>query len=77
MYILINNLWFPYRILGLFPNTYTFTKLLAEQIINEEATKSDTNNMPMVIFRPSIGKYTQTVITIILLYVKIYLLMSI
>lgn len=38
--------------MGSFPNTYTFSKLLAEQIINDESA-----NMPMVIFRPSIGKY--------------------
>ncbi|XP_015373241.1 PREDICTED: putative fatty acyl-CoA reductase CG5065, partial [Diuraphis noxia] len=43
--------------LGLFPNTYTFTKLLAEQIISEKSARSNhenSNNMPMVIFRPSI-----------------------
>jgi len=39
------------KLLGLFPNTYTFAKLLAEQIIHEEA---NNNNMPMVIFRPSV-----------------------
>ncbi|CAI6356237.1 unnamed protein product [Macrosiphum euphorbiae] len=37
------------KFLGSFPNTYTLTKLLAEQIINEER-----NNLPVVIFRPSI-----------------------
>ncbi|XP_022171256.1 fatty acyl-CoA reductase 1-like [Myzus persicae] len=37
------------KFLGSFPNTYTLTKLLAEQIINEER-----NNIPVVIFRPSI-----------------------
>lgn len=43
------------KFLGLFPNTYTFTKLLAEQIINERSDRSNhNNNMPMVIFRPSI-----------------------
>ncbi|XP_022171253.1 putative fatty acyl-CoA reductase CG5065 isoform X1 [Myzus persicae] len=45
------------KLLGLFPNTYTFTKLLAEQIVNERSARStldDSNNMPMVIFRPSI-----------------------
>ncbi|XP_026816393.1 putative fatty acyl-CoA reductase CG5065 [Rhopalosiphum maidis] len=41
--------------LGSFPNTYTFTKLFAEQIISEKSDRSDhNNNMPMVIFRPSI-----------------------
>ncbi|XP_029343509.1 fatty acyl-CoA reductase 1 [Acyrthosiphon pisum] len=44
------------KLLGLFPNTYTFTKLLAEQIISENSARSNhnNNNMPMVIFRPSI-----------------------
>lgn len=43
------------KLLGLFPNTYTFTKLLAEQIISEKSNRSNhNNNMPMVIFRPSI-----------------------
>lgn len=37
------------KLLGQFPNTYTLTKLLAEQIINEEQC-----NIPVVIFRPSI-----------------------
>lgn len=49
--------FFIYSFLGLFPNTYTFTKLMAEQIINEETIKTFGNNMPMVIFRPSIGEY--------------------
>ncbi|XP_027850381.2 fatty acyl-CoA reductase 1-like isoform X2 [Aphis gossypii] len=43
------------KLLGSFPNTYTFTKLLAEQIISEKSDRSNhNNNMPMVIFRPSI-----------------------
>ncbi|VVC29755.1 Male sterility, NAD-binding,NAD(P)-binding domain,Fatty acyl-CoA reductase, C-terminal [Cinara cedri] len=37
------------KLLGTFPNTYTLTKLLAEQIINDER-----NNLPLVLFRPSI-----------------------
>ncbi|XP_050439097.1 putative fatty acyl-CoA reductase CG5065 [Adelges cooleyi] len=37
------------KFLGSFPNTYTLTKLFAEQIINEERY-----NIPSVIFRPSI-----------------------
>ncbi|VVC29754.1 Male sterility, NAD-binding,NAD(P)-binding domain,Forkhead-associated (FHA) domain,Fatty acyl-CoA [Cinara cedri] len=39
------------KLLGSFPNTYTFTKLLAEQVINQEAIN---NSMPMVILRPSV-----------------------
>jgi alcohol-forming fatty acyl-CoA reductase len=34
---------------GFMPNTYTFTKALAEQIIDDEKT-----NLPLVLFRPSI-----------------------
>jgi len=37
------------KFLGPFPNTYTLTKQLAEQIINEERY-----NIPVVIFRPTI-----------------------
>lgn len=43
--------FYKYRLLGSFPNTYTLTKLIAEQIINEER-----HNIPVVIFRPSIGE---------------------
>lgn len=67
----ILNLLFVYRFIGSFPNTYTFTKLLAEQIINEEAQKND-NNIPMVIFRPSIGKYY--IMTCIRVKFKIYIM---
>lgn len=35
------------------PNTYTFTKGLGEQVIN-----SFKDRLPVVIFRPSIGKFT-------------------
>lgn len=34
------------------PNTYTFTKALAEQVVNDFK-----NKIPVVIYRPSIGKY--------------------
>lgn len=57
MYVIYLCFFFIYRFLGLFPNTYTLTKLMAEQIINEETMKIFGNNMPMVIFRPSIGEY--------------------
>ncbi|XP_025191043.1 putative fatty acyl-CoA reductase CG5065 [Melanaphis sacchari] len=46
---------FSKKFLGSFPNTYTLSKLLAEQIIKDKSNRSDHNSyMPMVIFRPSI-----------------------
>lgn len=39
-------------LLGKHPNTYTFTKALAECIVNEHA-----RDFPVCIVRPSIGKY--------------------
>jgi len=39
------------KIMGTYPNTYTFTKALAEQVIVDYSDK-----IPSVIFRPSIGK---------------------
>lgn len=44
------------KILGQFPNTYTFTKALAEQACNDF---KDT--LPIVIFRPSIGKKSTSI----------------
>jgi len=38
-------------LLGQFPNTYTFTKALAEQVIQREAT-----GLPVSIFRPAMSK---------------------
>lgn len=38
------------KILGQFPNTYTFTKALAEQVC-----LSFKDEIPIIIFRPSIG----------------------
>ena len=35
-----------------FPNTYTFTKFLAENIVDNEG-----KNLPRAIVRPSIGKF--------------------
>lgn len=39
------------RILGEWPNTYTFTKALAEDVVRRNAAK-----IPVGIFRPAIGK---------------------
>ena len=39
-------------ILGSLPNTYTFTKNLAEKVTAKEA-----NKLPVAIVRPSVGKY--------------------
>lgn len=39
------------RILDDIPNTYTFTKALAEGLVNQELSK-----MPIVLLRPSFGK---------------------
>lgn len=41
-----------FRFLGGFPNTYTFTKRLAEQVIVDFSS-----TLPSVLFRPSIGKF--------------------
>ena len=41
---------FKHRYLGSMPNTYTFTKRLAEQVINDYS-----KDLPSIIFRPSIG----------------------
>lgn len=37
------------------PNTYTFTKALAEDMLIKES-----GNLPVAIVRPSIGKYSYT-----------------
>ena len=39
-----------FRLLGRWPNTYTFTKAVAEDIVRKEA-----HGMPVGIFRPAIG----------------------
>jgi nucleoside-diphosphate-sugar epimerase len=39
-------------VIGNWPNTYTFTKAVAEDMIKEEA-----RGLPVGILRPSIGKY--------------------
>lgn len=45
-----NNL--PYRLLGKWPNTYAYTKAVAEHVIREEA-----GDLPVGMFRPAIGKF--------------------
>jgi hypothetical protein len=40
------------RIIGNRPNTYTFTKAVAEQVLVEQS-----GNLPVAIVRPSIGEY--------------------
>ena len=41
-----------YRLLGSRPNTYTFTKALAESLI-----ASEKGDLPVTIVRPSIGEF--------------------
>ena len=41
---------FLFRIIGKRPNTYTFTKALAEHVLVKEAA-----SLPVTIVRPSIG----------------------
>lgn len=48
------TLCFCFRYLGEIPNTYTFTKQLAEHVVSENMGK-----LPVVIVRPSIGKFFQ------------------
>lgn len=58
MYILIIKIKLfiiIFRYLGNFPNTYTFTKRLAEQIVNDYS-----HVIPAIIFRPSIVISTMT-----------------
>jgi fatty acyl-CoA reductase len=40
-----------YRLIGSRPNTYTFTKVLAESMLLKES-----GNLPVAIVRPSIGE---------------------
>lgn len=40
------------RIIGFQPNTYTFTKALAENVINDSR-----HEIPVMIFRPAVGKH--------------------
>lgn len=41
------------KYLGELPNTYTFTKQLAEHVVNDMCG----GKVPLVVFRPSIGKF--------------------
>jgi len=41
------------RIIGDLPNTYAFTKSLAEDAIRREA-----QDLPILVFRPTVGMYT-------------------
>lgn len=47
----IFNLFLICRLIGSRPNTYTFTKALAETMLLKES-----GNLPVAIVRPSIGK---------------------
>lgn len=40
------------RIIGDLPNTYSFTKSLAEDVIRREA-----QGLPILVFRPTVGMY--------------------
>lgn len=42
-----------FRIIGDLPNTYTFTKSLAEDVIRREA-----QDLPILVFRPSVGMFS-------------------
>lgn len=41
-----------FRIIGDLPNTYAFTKSLAEDVIRREA-----QDLPILVFRPTVGTY--------------------
>lgn len=41
-----------FRMIGDLPNTYSFTKSLAEDLIRREA-----QDLPIFVFRPTIGMY--------------------
>lgn len=40
-------------LMGKYPNTYTFTKSLAEQLLHEEAS-----DLPLIVIRPSVVSST-------------------
>lgn len=46
------------RLLGDWPNTYTYSKMLAEALVTKHCV-----NMPVAIFRPAIGKCAKNYIT--------------
>lgn len=45
-----------YRILDKWPNTYTYTKAIAEDVVKQEA-----EGLPFGVFRPSISKFLKFV----------------
>lgn len=48
--IILIKLTFVFRLLGNCPNTYTFSKALAEGLVNEQMDK-----LPIIIVRPAVG----------------------
>jgi hypothetical protein len=54
----IHPLCYFHRIIGNRPNTYTFTKALAEHVLVEQS-----GNLPVAIVRPSIGKQSAVLFT--------------
>lgn len=55
------------RIIGDLPNTYAFTKSLAEDAIRREA-----QDLPILVFRPTVGMYIR-----LIKYVKLCTLIAI
>jgi len=47
-----NLFLFLFRLLGEWPNTYAYTKAVAENVIEKQA-----DDLPVGIFRPAIGSY--------------------
>jgi len=52
-----------YRLLGKWPNTYTFTKAVAENVIRKQA-----GDLPVGIFRPAIGLHIILFIAYIIIH---------
>jgi nucleoside-diphosphate-sugar epimerase len=50
-------LYFFSRLLGKMPNTYAFTKAVAEHVV-----KDYTKDLPVAIFRPAIGNENKTTV---------------
>lgn len=63
IYIYFANLCLTlhFRILQGWPNTYTFTKAMCEEMLQEEG-----EGLPICVFRPAAGKHVQNII----LYLK-------
>lgn len=53
--VLYTKITLYFRLLGEWPNTYTFTKSLAECLV-----KDISNGIPVGIFRPGIGELLST-----------------